>query len=228
MIINYLGIIPARSGSKGIKNKNILKINGKECFRYTLEPVIKSKVDKIFFSTDSTEYLRLYKKYCSHEKDITFNYLRDDSISLDKSTCDEYLNSCIDFLTQKGYIIKNFIILQPSSLFRTSEQINNVIDLHIQNNYTNIKSVSSIIQTPYYMIYQDNTKVIKNNFKNRQSHKTIYIYNGAYYVYNLHKYNSNEEVFIKYIMGKEEGYDLDDETDLKIISLLLKDKKNKN
>ena len=48
MIINYLAIIPARSGSKGIINKNILKINGKECFRYTLEPVIKSKVDKIF------------------------------------------------------------------------------------------------------------------------------------------------------------------------------------
>jgi CMP-N-acetylneuraminic acid synthetase len=72
------------------------------------------------------------------------------------------------------------------------------------------------------MIYENNKQVINNNYKNRQSHKTIYIYNGAYYVYNLHKYNSNEKVFIKYIMKKEEGYDLDDETDLKIISLLLK------
>lgn len=222
MIINYLAIIPARSGSKGIINKNIFKINGKECFRYTLEPAIKSKIDKIFFSTDSIEYLTLYKKHYSHEKDVTFNYLRPDNISTDKSTSKEYINSCIEFLTNKEYIIKNFIILQPSSLFRTSEQINSVINLHKQNNYINIKSVSPVIQTPYYMIYEDNKQVLKNNYKNRQSHAPIYILNGAYYVYNLNTYNSNEAVFIKYIMKKEEGYDLDDETDLKIISLLLK------
>ena len=222
MVINYLAIIPARSGSKGIINKNILKINGKECFRYTLEPAIKSKIDKIFFSTDSIEYLTLYKKYFSQEKDVTFNYLRPNNISKDKSSSNEYIDNCIDFLKNKGYIIKNFIILQPSSLFRTSEQINSIIDLHKQNNYINIKSVSPVIQTPYYMIYENTKQVIKNNYKNRQSHKTIYIYNGAYYVYNLNKYNSNEKVFIKYIMKKEEGYDLDDETDLKIISLLLK------
>ena len=222
MIINYLAIIPARSGSKGIINKNIIKINGKECFRYTLEPAIKSNIDKIFFSTDSIKYLNLYKTYYSHEKDVTFNYLRDNNISSDESTFEEYINSCIDFLTKKGYIIKNFIILQPSSLFRTAEQINNVIDFHKQNNYINIKSVSPVIQTPYYMIYNDNTQVIKNNFKNRQSHDVIYIYNGAYYVYNLNKYNLREEKFTKYIMEKEEGYDLDDETDLKIISILLK------
>lgn len=222
MIINYLAIIPARSGSKGIINKNILKINGKECFKYTLEPAIKSKIDKIFFSTDSIEYLTLYKKNYSLEKDVTFNYLRPNNISKDKSSFNEYIDNCIDFLKNNGYIIKNFIILQPSSLFRTSEQINSIIDLHKQNNYINIKSVSPVIQTPYSMIYEDNKQVLKNNYKNRQSHLPIYIFNGAYYVYNLHKYNSNEKVFIKYIMKKEEGYDLDDETDLKIISLLLK------
>ena len=222
MIINYLAIIPARSGSKGIENKNIYKINDKECFRYTLEPAIKSKIDNIFFSTDSIEYLTLYKKHYSHEKDVTFNYLRPDNISTDKSTTKEYINSCIEFLTHKGYIIKNFIILQPSSLFRTSEQINSVINLHKQNNYINLKSVSPVIQTPYYMIFDDNTQIINNNFKNRQSHKNVYIYNGAYYVYNLNKYYSNEKTFFKYIMKKEEGYDLDDETDLKIISFLLK------
>ena len=59
-MINYLAIIPARSGSKGIINKNIKKINGKECFRYTLDPLIDSNIDKIFFSTDTLEYLKLY------------------------------------------------------------------------------------------------------------------------------------------------------------------------
>ena len=225
-VIDYLAIIPARSGSKGIINKNIKKINGKECFRYTLEPAIISNIDKIFFSTDSIKYLELYKKYCSKEKDVTFDYLRNENISSDSSTPKEYIFDCLNFLKKKGFIVNNFLILQPSSLFRTKQQINDIINFHKNNNYTTVKSVSNVIQSPYYMIYNDNNKVIENNYVNRQSHKNVFIFNGAYYVYNLNKYKTNEKKFIKYIMKKEEGYDLDDEIDLKIISLLLRNLSN--
>lgn len=60
-IINYLAIIPARSGSVGIKNKNIHKLKGKEIFRYTLDPAIQSKIDKIFFQ-QIVNYIYLYIK----------------------------------------------------------------------------------------------------------------------------------------------------------------------
>jgi CMP-N,N'-diacetyllegionaminic acid synthase len=225
MIINYLAIIPARSGSKGIQNKNIKLINNKECFRYTLEPAIDSKIDKIFFSTDSINYLELYKKYYNKDKDVTFDYLRNQELSTDNSLPENYIDSCLEFLTEKGYIIKNFIILQPTSLFRTSEQINRVITFHKDNNYENIKSVSPIIQTPYYMIYEDNTQVINNKFRNRQEHKNIYIFNGVYYVYSVKKYHSNNTVFIKFIMKTIEGLDLDDNTDLKLIELIIQNQK---
>ena len=110
--------------------------------------------------------------------------------------------------------------MQPTSLFRTSEEINNVIKFHIDNNFTNIKSVSPVKQTPYYMIYENNEKIIDNNFKNRQEHLDIFIFNGAYYVYSLENYGSS--LFIKYIMKDYHGFDLDNDTDLKIIRLLLK------
>ena len=222
MEINYLAIIPARSGSKGIPNKNITKIKGKECFRYTLEPIINSKIDKIFFTTDSIEYLELYKKYTDTNKDVTFDYLRSNKSSSDTSIPDDYINECLYYLDSKGYIIKNFIILQPTSLFRTSKEIDDIIDFHKKNNCMNIKSVSPVIQTPYHMIYENNEKVIDNNFKNRQEHLDVFIFNGAYYVYSLDKYKMNStNLFIKYIMKDYHGFDLDNETDLNIIGLLL-------
>ena len=222
--INYLAIIPARSGSNGIKDKNVIKINDKECFRYTLEPVQESNIDKIFFSTDSLKYLNIYKKYYSPEKDVSFDYIRPDAISNNKSTSNEYVDDCLNFLKSKGYTINNFVILQPTSLLRTSDQINSIIDYHKNHNYTNIKSISPVIQTPYYMIYNDNTMVIPNNIKNRQEQKEVFILNGAYYVYSYANYINNIISYITYNMTTLEGLDLDDETDLLLIESILKNK----
>ena len=49
-----LAIIPARSGSKGVKNKNIRDLNGKPLMAYTIEAAISSgEFDEIMVSTDS-------------------------------------------------------------------------------------------------------------------------------------------------------------------------------
>ena len=55
---NVLCLIPARSGSKTIKNKNIVKINNKELFYYSIRFSKKLKfIKKIIFSSDSSNYL---------------------------------------------------------------------------------------------------------------------------------------------------------------------------
>lgn len=219
--INYLAIIPARSGSTGIKDKNILQINGKECFRYTLEPAMQSNIDKIFFSTDNDEYLKLYKKYCNKEKDVTFNYLRPNNISQKLSHAKDYIEHCLNFLREKGYNVLNFIILQPTSLFRTSPQINSVINYHKHDQFTNIKSVSPTMQTPYYMLYDNNEMVIKHNYKNRQEHRKTFILNGAYFVSSVENFKNNKTGFKTFIMSELEGMDMDEEVDLTIIRLLI-------
>ena len=54
-----LGIIPARGGSVGIKNKNIIKVFGKELIKYTLDEAVKSKkITHLLLSTDSK---KIYK-----------------------------------------------------------------------------------------------------------------------------------------------------------------------
>ncbi|END7904885.1 acylneuraminate cytidylyltransferase, partial [Escherichia coli] len=103
---NKIAIIPARSGSKGLLNKNILMLCDKPLIAYTIEAAIESKVfDKVIVSTDSTEY-----------KDIALRYgaeviMRDKELASDKAT---------SFVVVKDVLEKNngydyFALLQPTS-----------------------------------------------------------------------------------------------------------------
>ena len=61
--MNILGLIPARSGSQELKNKNLLKINGKTLLEIALQEAKKSKyINKVFLSTDSKSYKTILKK----------------------------------------------------------------------------------------------------------------------------------------------------------------------
>ena len=62
--LNRLAIIPARGGSKRIKNKNLIDFNGKPIIKYTIDNANRSKLfDKIHISTDSNKILDYLKKY---------------------------------------------------------------------------------------------------------------------------------------------------------------------
>ena len=115
MIINNLAIIPARSGSKGVKNKNIMDINENPFLKYILKTAENvSNIDGIFFSTDSHEYLNIFNKL-KISKNLTYNYLRNENISKGTSTVTEYIIDCLTFLKTREITVKNIIILQVTN-----------------------------------------------------------------------------------------------------------------
>ena len=58
-----LTIITARKGSKGLKDKNVRKINGKELFLWPVNAAVKSKyIDLVTISTDSEKIINISKK----------------------------------------------------------------------------------------------------------------------------------------------------------------------
>ena len=82
--MNILCLIPARSGSKGIKNKNILKVNGFPMLVWSIKQAQESKYSKymkIVLSTDSEEYRKIGLKYGAEVP-----FLRPNEISGDLST----------------------------------------------------------------------------------------------------------------------------------------------
>ena len=75
-------IIPARSGSKNLKNKNIIYLNNQPLIAYTIKSALQSKIfEKILVLTDSLKYARIAKKYGAE-----IPFIRPKKISLDKST----------------------------------------------------------------------------------------------------------------------------------------------
>ena len=85
----FEAIIPLRSKSRGLKNKNILPFkNGVNLVNYTLKKLIKiKKIKKIYILTDSD----LYKKKIIQHKKIDVNYLRKKKYSNSKSKIDDLI-----------------------------------------------------------------------------------------------------------------------------------------
>ena len=97
-------IIPARIGSKRIKNKNIKKFYGKPIIKYSIETAIKSKLfDDIHVSTDSLKVIKIIKKY-----PININFLRPKKLSGDRTG----LISVFKFIPLSGSVNKSKFLLE--------------------------------------------------------------------------------------------------------------------
>ena len=96
-------VIPARSGSKGLKNKNIKKFKNKPLFSHSVRSAINSnQIDKVIFSSDSKKYISLAKRY-----KCEFYHLRSKKNSRDISTDIEVFKEIVKFF--KNRKIKNFL-----------------------------------------------------------------------------------------------------------------------
>ena len=84
-------IIPARGGSKGLKNKNIMLVNGHPLIAYVISNALDSKVfDSIFVSTDSNKIANIAKQYGAEVP-----FLRSKKLAQDLSTTEETLKNAL-------------------------------------------------------------------------------------------------------------------------------------
>ncbi len=183
-------LIPARSGSKGIANKNIKYYNGKPLISWSIEQAQKSKHfnNNIFISTDSEEY----KKICLQYNGVHCPFIRPSEISGDHSTDLDFFKHFIEYIEKSNIDLPDFIIqLRPTYPNRKVNIIDDIIDTFI-NNYNNYDSIRTVIlnnnQTPYKMYNIENNKLLPlfNNINNinepynncRQILPKTYLHNG--------------------------------------------------
>ena len=132
-----LCIIPARGGSKRIKNKNIISFKNKPLIYWTIQAAKKTKyIDKIIVSTDSKQIKKEAEKL-----DIEVPFLRKHAIDDDASVHDATLEAIIQ--TEKKYGKYDIVLqLMPNCPLRTYKDFNEAIKLFFENNN---KSVISFI-----------------------------------------------------------------------------------
>tara|TARA_B110000037_G_scaffold223103_1_gene302154 strand:+ start:10962 stop:11672 length:711 start_codon:yes stop_codon:yes gene_type:complete len=175
----FWAFIPARSGSKKIKNKNLLKIKGTPLIAHSIRTANSIKtIKEVFFSSDSEEYLKVAKKYGC--KNLV---LRKKIFSGDKTSDFEVFKDFINTLIKQKKSLPEYIVhLRPTTPIRKSKIIEKAIKIFLKNdNYTSLRSVS-LMTNPSYKTFR-----IKNG-------KLCSIFKEDY---SLDKYNLPKENFEK-------------------------------
>ena len=226
----FICIIPARSGSKGIKNKNIKIISGKPLIYWTIKEAIKSKFfAKVIVSTDSPKIKRIAIKYGAE-----CPFLRPKKLSGDKTPTIKVIKHTVTYLKESmNFNNYNYIVLlQPTSPLRKISDINKSIRLFLSTKKaSSLISVSEVFDNhPARMYFLKKNFLLKHSLSEkifgtpRQNLKKMYLRNGAIYIIKKNNlipgFTGNKPV--AYLMPKERSMNIDDTFDLKLVRCLLK------
>jgi len=235
MIMKNLAIIPARSGSKGLQDKNIKHMCDKPLLAYTIEAAIKSNLfDQIMVSTDSERYAEVARS-CGAQ----VPFLRSDQMATDSAGSWDVVREVLEMYEQRGQTFDTVALLQPTSPLRTAEDLINSYKMLSDINANFIVGVCEMDHSPLWSneLPEDNSMkdFIKSDVANlpRQAIPTFYRINGALYIIkvdhlkrkmqNLYDHNS-----YAYIMEKENSIDIDDALDFEIASIIMSKRTNLN
>ena len=230
MSLKKIAIIPARSGSKGLPNKNILMLLDKPLIAHTIEAAIKSnEFQRVIVSTDSLEYKEISEKYGAEV------ILRDEYLSNDKATSFMVIEDVLKKIKIES--LDYFMLLQPTSPFRDEKHIIDSIK-DFEKEYSSLDFLVSMTESSKSadLIKRiGNNKTLKNydldysNYR-RQDGKEYYP-NGAIFIGKVDKYLEKKHFFgektLAYFMNKEDSIDIDDRLDFEIAITIATKKKKK-
>lgn len=224
-----IAIIPARSGSKGLKNKNIKLLNGQPLLKYSIDAAISSKIfDEIMVSTDSSHYAEIAKK-CG----ASVPFLRSAKNSEDKSSSWDVVIEVLNYYERNGQSFDTFCLLQPTSPLRKAEDIVAAYKLFIEKQAKAVVTVCEVDHSPLWCNVLDEDCSLENFLPEssrgqRQNFKQYYRINGAIYIANVKQFLEDNDLYVKncyaYIMDKKRSVDIDTLDDFEYAEYLLKAK----
>ena len=231
-----LGIIPARGGSKGLPGKNIKCLNGIPLLAYTIQAAQNSKyIDSIVVSTDSESIAEVSKQY-----GVAVPFLRPAKLATDESpSCDAIIHVFDKVKDIENQIYDLFILLQPTSPFRSAKHIDESIEKYDSEALlTSLVSISKVSKSPYWMkIINENGHLInllkeETTATRRQDLPEVYVMNGAIYISETERYkklkNFDSTRMGYYLMDEQSSLDIDTIKDFNWAEMLIKEEKNES
>ena len=222
--MNIITIIPARKGSKSIKNKNIINYKGKPLIYHSIKTALKSKlINTVVVSTDSKKYQSMVIKFGASAP-----FLRPNKYSNDNSSDRDFIIHASKFLISKNNYPDLIVLLRPTTPNRDIKIVNKGIKLFIKNfkKYDSMRSVSKFNQPPQKLFMIKNKtlkgffdKVLKGEYHSypRQKYTKTYLPNGyidilkpSFFLNNKNKLWGKIQPFLT-----NETLDIDTQSDLK-------------
>jgi len=202
--IKIVAIIPARSGSKSIINKNIKKINGKPLLAWSINTCkLSKKIDYFFVLTNSEKYKAIAKKYGA---DVPFE--RPSKISKDDSPDYDFISYSLKCLNKINIFPKIILNIRPTTPFRDSKIIDKAILKFLKNykKFTSLRSVQEMSETSFKTVTVNKKGIMvpiikkfsmEDLEKPRQKFEKTYSPNGYVDIYKV------EEIYKKRLVGKK-------------------------
>ncbi len=148
-----IAIIPARSGSKRIINKNIKNFHGKPIISYAIKCAKDSKLfDKILVSSDSKKIIKIAKKYGAEAP-----FIRPSFISRDKSLTIDVVKHAIKWLSKNGNKINFVCCIYPTSPLMIHQDLRNSFKI------VKKKKIDFLIAVTKYSYPVQKSFYLKNN-----------------------------------------------------------------
>lgn len=221
-----IAIIPARSGSKGLKDKNIIELCGKPLMAYTIQAAIDSGMfSRIIVSTDSEKYADIAKRYGAEVM------MRSAELSSDSATSFMVIKDVLARIQNK---IDYFVLLQPTSPLRTATHIRDAVEMFDSR----IDAFDFLVSMKRAEFTKDLVNIIEEDgslkhfdkdFSNyrRQSY-SYYSPNGAIFIGKPDAYLRQKHFFgpkaLSYIMSDEDSVDIDHQIDLELAIIIMTQK----
>jgi CMP-N-acetylneuraminic acid synthetase len=218
-----LGVITARSGSKGLPNKNLVLLNDQPLIAWTIEAARKSNfIDRLILSTNCRKIADVGRSWGAEAP-----FIRPEHLATDTATTVDVLNHTLSTL-KKEY--DYLVLLQPTSPLRITLDIDQCIKSCIDNDAPSCISASKVEKPLGWLYIQKPDKTISPRFpelktSRRQDTEELLTPNGAVYVVKTNEFNKVGTLVldgtIAYLMPVERSIDIDSFFDLKLCEFLL-------
>jgi len=233
-----IATICARGGSKGVKNKNLLRLNGKPLIQYTFECVEKSNlIDHFIFSTDSKEIFDISKELTRNSsKRLLDSYFRPESLAQDNTPKIETIKHILEKFEMEYNVRPNIIAdLDVGCPLRLPEDIDQAVSKLISNDeYDCITTVYPSERNPYFNMVEfdkgGNISLVKkpeNIITSRQMAPKVFSVTPAAMIWRRdrlhirHLYDGNWAI---HEIPIERGIDIDTNFDLNLVKFLIDQK----
>jgi len=225
---SILAIIPARSGSKGLPGKNIIDCAGKPLIAWSIEAALESKyITQVLVTTDSEKIAERAKNYGAWVP-----FLRRQDLAQDDSSITDVVKDVLNNIEVQRFNYKMVVLLQPTSPLRTTQHIDDAIELYLEKKKSNSDTLVSVCQedSKGLLLFgiDGGSDYLYSHFgldltnPRRQDLPECYIPNGSIYIAQTDSfYGFYSKNIIPFIMNKDISVDIHYADDLKIAENIL-------
>ena len=223
--MNYLAVIPARSGSKGLPNKNTANLAGKPLIGWSIEHALNTpSINEVCVSTDSEDIAKIAEHFGA-----SVPFLRPRELAQDITATEPVLLHALDWYEKNGDQFDAIVLLQPTSPLRHAGRVEQAIKQFESQNADSLLSVCE--SHAFFWIQPDKPKALYD-FQNRPRRQDIlqnekkYQETGSIYISrtSLLKQTSNRlgGKISMLLTDEDESWEIDSAADIKVMDAMMR------